>query len=385
MSLTRGPARLIRRLSGSRTRGGAEDVRPGSSSQDDGPLRGMGMQRSSSVGGASGAGSYFPSDEAGPQRPVNQFHRRPTNLSVKEARKAAAKGGADGTDEDREPGHISLENGLDISLNMEVDQKDPRGETVPYRLLVPALWYEGAADVNTARFKSRGAGFMERLRGRKRIGREVGEDGYSRSPTPSPPPSRGQQMSGAAQQYAAVDAAAPGQPGRRVSADQPRAAPAGPPSGAFNKGYNLASPPIGPTRPAPPTVPGGANNNPYPQSGIRHASAPVSNSRGGAPRQAHNEPWRHDDDMEYDSQGSLTPSDELDDGKYMGRSSMQQGRRPSKAERFFGIGDEGGVWGRGGARRPSMQQDARGAADGEYLDDGEIPAEGKKRGWKIWR
>ncbi len=30
---------------------------------------------------------------------------------------------------------------------MEVDQKDPAGVTRPYRLLVPASWYEGGADI----------------------------------------------------------------------------------------------------------------------------------------------------------------------------------------------------------------------------------------------
>lgn len=31
---------------------------------------------------------------------------------------------------------------LDVVLRMEVDQKDPAGDTKPYRLLVPALRYE---------------------------------------------------------------------------------------------------------------------------------------------------------------------------------------------------------------------------------------------------
>jgi len=36
---------------------------------------------------------------------------------------------------------------LDVVLRMEVDQKDPAGDTKPYRLLVPALRYErDAAD-----------------------------------------------------------------------------------------------------------------------------------------------------------------------------------------------------------------------------------------------
>ena len=67
-----------------------------------------------------------------PTRPVGNFHRRPTNLSEK----AAAKGGAIGE-------HVDLEFGLDISLNCEIKQGDPSGSTEPYRLLVPALFYDG--------------------------------------------------------------------------------------------------------------------------------------------------------------------------------------------------------------------------------------------------
>ena len=39
-------------------------------------------------------------------------------------------------------GHIDLASGLDIVLNVEVNQHDPAGITMPYRLLVPALHYE---------------------------------------------------------------------------------------------------------------------------------------------------------------------------------------------------------------------------------------------------
>lgn len=78
-------------------------------------------------------------------RPGN-FHRRPTNMSFK----AVKKGGAL---EDDNEGHINLENGLDIVLNCEVSQKDPAGITVPYRLLIPALLYEGRGDVNDAPYR----------------------------------------------------------------------------------------------------------------------------------------------------------------------------------------------------------------------------------------
>ena len=44
-------------------------------------------------------------------------------------------------------GHIDLASGLDIVLNMEVNQHDPAGITMPYRLLVPALRYEDEVGV----------------------------------------------------------------------------------------------------------------------------------------------------------------------------------------------------------------------------------------------
>jgi hypothetical protein len=43
-------------------------------------------------------------------------------------------------------GAINLEGGLDICLNVEVNAKDPAGITMPYRLLVPRLWYEEDAE-----------------------------------------------------------------------------------------------------------------------------------------------------------------------------------------------------------------------------------------------
>ncbi|WYZ44155.1 hypothetical protein EsH8_VII_000591 [Colletotrichum jinshuiense] len=61
------------------------------------------------------------------------FHRTPTGLSVKQKKKA-------GTYE------VDLEGGLDICLNVEVNQKDPTGITVPYRLLVPRLIWDDAKE-----------------------------------------------------------------------------------------------------------------------------------------------------------------------------------------------------------------------------------------------
>lgn len=60
---------------------------------------------------------------------VRPFHRTPTGLSTKEMKQA-------------EKHAVNLEGALDISLNMEVSSKDTTGITVPYRLLVPKLFYE---------------------------------------------------------------------------------------------------------------------------------------------------------------------------------------------------------------------------------------------------
>jgi hypothetical protein len=75
------------------------------------------------------------------------FHRVPTGLSEKAPR-------------DGRSHEINLEGGLDICLNVEVSQKDPAGITTPYRLLVPALWYDEALD---ARPRSRKESVVKRL------------------------------------------------------------------------------------------------------------------------------------------------------------------------------------------------------------------------------
>ncbi|KAI3319684.1 hypothetical protein HD806DRAFT_539029 [Xylariaceae sp. AK1471] len=78
--------------------------------------------------------NYTPrSDSEGefPRAPTRPFHRTPTGLSVKKLQK-------NGT----EHYEVDIGGGLDICLNVEVNPKDPAGITVPYRLLVPKLWYE---------------------------------------------------------------------------------------------------------------------------------------------------------------------------------------------------------------------------------------------------
>ncbi|CAI4219364.1 unnamed protein product [Parascedosporium putredinis] len=57
------------------------------------------------------------------------FHRTPTGLSTKQRKRA-------------DDFAVDLEGGLDISLNVEVNPKDPAGITVPYRILVPRLFHD---------------------------------------------------------------------------------------------------------------------------------------------------------------------------------------------------------------------------------------------------
>ncbi|KIX98899.1 uncharacterized protein Z520_05360 [Fonsecaea multimorphosa CBS 102226] len=80
-----------------------------------------------------------------PMRP-GTFKRRPTNFSERAARKGNVPAvDAEGNEIDVND-HVNLEGGLDVVLNVEVNQKDPSGITTPYRLLVPALWYDGSSD-----------------------------------------------------------------------------------------------------------------------------------------------------------------------------------------------------------------------------------------------
>ncbi|KIW19701.1 hypothetical protein PV08_00275 [Exophiala spinifera] len=90
--------------------------------------------------------SSFDQASSGARIRPNMFQRRPTNISEKAARKGNIPAvDAEGNEIDVND-HINLEGGLDIVLNVEVDQKQPAGITIPYRLLVPALWYDGSSD-----------------------------------------------------------------------------------------------------------------------------------------------------------------------------------------------------------------------------------------------
>jgi hypothetical protein len=89
----------------------------------------------------------FPPGEP-PSAVPGGFIRRRTDLSVKEI-KARAKSGSGPRE------FINLEGGLDITLNCEVSPKDPAGITTPYRLLVPALWFEGEFEPSIPHVKNR--------------------------------------------------------------------------------------------------------------------------------------------------------------------------------------------------------------------------------------
>ncbi|KOS21367.1 Uncharacterized protein ESCO_005152 [Escovopsis weberi] len=59
---------------------------------------------------------------------IRPFHRIPTDMTPQQMRQP-------------EKHAVNLEGGLDICLNVEVNSKEPTGITVPYRILVPRLFY----------------------------------------------------------------------------------------------------------------------------------------------------------------------------------------------------------------------------------------------------
>ena len=166
LSLTRDdirPGKLLRRLSGRERQASYLDARedgtpsPPQSPSDEGYFsRHPSMNRSTT---APVAASDAQRNSSAPLPRPGNFLRRPTNMSER----AAVKGDPEDTSE-----HVNLEHGLDIVLNCEVDQKNPAGVTTPYRLLVPALRYDGEGDENTVSYRA--PKLLQRLsslRGRK--------------------------------------------------------------------------------------------------------------------------------------------------------------------------------------------------------------------------
>lgn len=74
------------------------------------------------------------------------FHRTPTSRKLNGARTQ----------------DVNIQGALDITLNVEVSAKDPAGITVPYRLLVPKLWYD-AAEGEEVELPETGGGAVKRL------------------------------------------------------------------------------------------------------------------------------------------------------------------------------------------------------------------------------
>ncbi|THY09912.1 hypothetical protein D6D03_00063 [Aureobasidium pullulans] len=362
-STTRGglrPGNLARRLSGS----SAKERQPTVARGEVHAMEAYGPNE------AAHGGSYFPSTRS---RPTDAFRRRPTDLSEKAALKASTKGGSNGED----IGHINLEYGLDICLNMEVDQKDPAGVTKPYRLLVPALWYEGAADINTARFKSRGASMMDRLRG-KSAHRSPSLDEHSLRSEDSRSSSESLEDHTAGRLDDRALNSRLQASGREPAAQfrsqgHPHGYDGPPDSAEFNK--DVGPPPSRHRHPAlagtsyekaseaavqPPTQP--------------HPSVPVDNNREKRSwnlfgRRRHHEISTADDGRPNDeytgSEGSFTES-EPDNEDYR---QQPRERRPSIADRVFG--------------RNGVQRNEGGMQiEEEPIGQQEAP---KKPGWKIWK
>jgi hypothetical protein len=127
------PAHTMHRPRPSGLRGGAayEEYSDG----DDSLFTARPPQRANTLGSrpAGPPGSNMPAgaddDDDIPPQALRPFHRTPTGLSTKQMKKS-------------ERYEVDLEGGLDVCLNVEVNPKDPTGITVPYRLLIPKLFYE---------------------------------------------------------------------------------------------------------------------------------------------------------------------------------------------------------------------------------------------------
>ncbi|KAH0181017.1 hypothetical protein KCU86_g13773, partial [Aureobasidium melanogenum] len=360
------PGNLVRRLSGA----SAKEKQPAMASGEVrsmaayGPneARGSALPRNNNDGG-----SYLPQTSS---RPTNYFHRRPTDHSEKDALKASSRGGPEG----EQFGHINLESGLDICLNMEVDQKDPAGVTRPYRLLVPALWYEGGADINTARFKSRGASMIDRLRG-KSFHRSPSFEEYSSESHGShsssdsldgPPPRRLDDR--ALNSRLPISERHPAADNRSRDHTQSYDGPSD--TDRLNK--EIGPPP---SRHHHPALAGTVNDKAretslQPPIGPHPSELPTREKRSWNPferRQQHgpkiNDP-RYDDDY-TDTEGSFVES-ELDDDHYQ---QQPRGRRPSIADRIFG-------------RNGTQEHENRANVEEPSLGQQDVV---KKPGWKIWK
>ncbi|KAI9662865.1 MAG: hypothetical protein M1821_007912 [Bathelium mastoideum] len=213
-----------------------------------------------------------------PTRPT-PFHRRLTDPNIASLRGGPNPQPSHVAHEPAFADHVNLEHGLDICLNVENSQRDPAGITTPYRLLVPALWYEGRPDENTARLgKSRIGSVWQRVRhsvagpGGRRSSVAGDDAEYSDeeeldSPAPPDPGPRQGQLPRQSVPTAPTAPAAPptGQEPRRQSASYgyPHAVP---PSTATNRRASQPPPaPIDTQQPYSPAGPPSQAQQPRPQ------------------------------------------------------------------------------------------------------------------------
>ena len=95
------------------------------------------------------------------------FHRAPTALTARQ-RKA-------GQDEYA----VDLRGAIEVTLNVEISPRDPGGSTVPYRLVVPKLWYEYEGEEGEhGRAVGQGAAAVGQLEGKAVVGMS-GAEGHA--------------------------------------------------------------------------------------------------------------------------------------------------------------------------------------------------------------
>ena len=100
---------------------------------------------------------------------------------------------------DRDPsgrqGHIDLSNGLEVVMCCEINQKDPSGKTMPYRLIIPALDYQDDGTYHQPRPKRMGIkGMLGSIRRGKGQRGSMQEPPYEIS-SPTTPATHGDQHS----------------------------------------------------------------------------------------------------------------------------------------------------------------------------------------------
>jgi hypothetical protein len=422
MSLSRA-GNLVRRLSSSSKR----RPHPPVSMRDPAGGNGQGpypsLQRANSLGAQVSNHNATGASQDDFERPT--FLRRPTNLSEKAIRKAMAKGGP----EDSIDMHIDLRDGLDISLCMEIDQHDPAGATMPYRLLVPALTYGGVGDLNTARFSSHRKSLIDRLRGfRSREApnnNRASQDAYdyedsiqysgSRTASITSDPANAAAVASPTAPAAALGLTNTGRGARNTNHipmndgydDDSQASYSAHPDShhhSYNQGLSLSPPPIGAAAAAAPTR--------QSSSRIKTTSTPRASATAAAktaPRRAtpynpddiatYSDGDEYNDDAATDATGTgtlLSSEQQHDDRNNHGNNphylpppqAMSSGREVRHEEFAAAPASSAGPNGGGGfLRKFSLQQD-RSSPQQDYYAANDLGRSGgsvRRKGWKIWK